>query len=96
MVCVAPNCRARASFASDDEVMIASIPIAWFFTAALPTEMTLFAVPLRLEVMVLVVHAVVFLGVSVAMMDVFSRVMAALEPEHARPLWWLLFLPAWR
>ena len=74
--------------------MIASIPIAWFFTAALPAEMTLFAVPLRLEVMVLVVHAVVFLGVSVAMMDVFSRVMAALEPEHARPLWWLLLVGA--
>jgi hypothetical protein len=75
--------------------MIASIPIAWFFTAALPADMTLFGLPLRREVMVLVVHLVVFTGVGVAMTDVFSRVMAALEPERGRrPVWWLLLVGA--
>src|SRR5947207_13042049 len=50
--------------------MIASIPIAWFFTiASWP-----FGISPRL--MVLVVHLVIFTGVGVAMIDVFSRVMA--------------------
>jgi hypothetical protein len=75
--------------------MIASIPIAWFFTAALPAELSLSALTLRRQVLVLVVHLVVFTGVGVSMVDVFSRVMATLEPERGRrPLWWLLLVGA--
>jgi hypothetical protein len=69
--------------------MIASIPIAWFFSiASWP-----FGISPRF--MVLVVHLVVFTGVGVAMIDVFSRVMATLEPERGRrPVWWLALVGA--
>src|SRR5687768_9334290 len=51
--------------------MIASIPINWFFTAAVPIPW-----------FVLLVNLVVFTGVGIAMIDVFSRVMEKLEPER--------------
>jgi hypothetical protein len=64
--------------------MMASIPIALFFTAALPFA----PVPL-------IVHLVVFTGVGVAMIDVFCRIMASLEPERGRaPGWWLVLVGA--
>src|SRR5438046_1081738 len=49
--------------------MIASIPVSWFFTVAIP-----------LPWFVLLVNLVVFTGVGVAMVDVFCRVMEKLEP----------------
>lgn len=59
--------------------MIASIPINWFFTTAIPHAG-----------FVRLVNIVVFAGVGVAMADVFGRVMQALEPRRGRrPLWWL-------
>jgi hypothetical protein len=62
--------------------LLASIPIAWFFTAAVPNVLVLFAV-----------HLAVFTGVGVAMADVFSRVMERLEPQRGRqPAWWLLLV----
>jgi hypothetical protein len=64
--------------------MIAAIPIAWFFSVAIPN--TLF---------VLIVHLIVLTVVGVAMVDVFSRVMATLEPGRGRrPAWWLLLVGA--
>ena len=64
--------------------MIASIPISWFFSVAIPKE-----------VFVLFVHLVVFLGVGVAMVDVFGRVMSRLEPQRGwLPAWWLLLVTA--
>ena len=64
--------------------MIASIPVAWFFTVAVPNVL-----------FVLFVHLVVFLAVGVAMMDVFGRVMSRLEPRRGRlPVWWLLLVTA--
>lgn len=64
--------------------MIASIPVSWFFTMALPFP----------AVMVLV-HLAVFALVGVAMIDVFSRVMERLEPERGRlPALWLLLVGA--
>lgn len=75
--------------------MIASIPIAWFFTAALPVEVQLFSLHFSRAAAVLVVHLVVFAGVGVAMSDVFRRVMQALEPERGWwPIWWLLLVAA--
>src|SRR5207248_9112443 len=64
--------------------MIASIPVAWFFTVAVPVP-----------AMVLVVHLAVFSAVGVAMIDVFCRVMERLEPSRGRaPAWWLLLVGA--
>ncbi len=64
--------------------MIASIPINWFFTAAIPHGG--FA---------LLVNLVVFAGVGVAMIDVFNRVMRRLEPERgSTPTWWLFLVAA--
>jgi hypothetical protein len=62
--------------------MIASIPINWFFTAAVPHNGFL-----------LVLNLVVFAGVGVAMMDTFQRVMLRLEPQRgAAPTWWLVLV----
>src|SRR5207302_9477975 len=66
--------------------MLAAIPIAWFFSVALP-----------FAPVILAVHLIVFGVVGVAMIDVFSRVMASLEPEYGkRPSWWLLLVGAIR
>jgi len=59
--------------------MIASIPINWLFTVAIPHAGFGW-----------LINAVVFAGVGVSMSDVFGRVMAALEPARGRtPIWWL-------
>lgn len=59
--------------------MLASIPINWFFTVAIPSP-----------AFVLFINLVVFAGVGVAMGDVFRRVMQHLEPQRGvTPDWWL-------
>ena len=64
--------------------MIASIPINWFFTTAIPYGP-----------FVLLVNLVVFAGVGVSMMDIFGRVMERLEPARGRlPVWWLVLVSA--
>lgn len=64
--------------------MIASIPINWFFTVAVPYPP-----------FVLAVNLVVFAGVGVSMADVFGRVMERLEPNRGRvPIWWLFLVGA--
>jgi len=64
--------------------MIASIPINWFFSVAVPHP-----------VFVLAVNLTVFAGVGVAMIDVFGRVMHSLEPRRtAPPTWWLVLVGA--
>ncbi len=64
--------------------MIACVPINLFFSAALP-----------FPVVVLVVNLAVFTGVGVAMIDVFARVMRAVEPARGRlPAWWLALVGA--
>jgi hypothetical protein len=62
--------------------MIASIPINWFFTVAIPSPG-----------FILLVNLTVFTGVGVAMIDVFRRVMQRLEPNRgATPIWWLVIV----
>jgi hypothetical protein len=62
--------------------MIASIPINWFFTAAIPHEG-----------FILLINLLVFTGVGVAMIDVFQRTMRRLEPERGvAPTWWLVLV----
>jgi hypothetical protein len=65
--------------------MIASIPINWFFTTAIPYPG-----------IVLLVNLVVFAGVGVSMADVFRRVMRRLEPGRngVYPAWWLCLVAA--
>jgi hypothetical protein len=60
--------------------MLASVPINWFFGVTMPYA------PVRL-----LVNLVVFAGVGVCMIDVFLRVMKALEPDRNRvfALLWL-------
>ncbi len=53
--------------------MLASVPINWFFSLALPYPAVRAGVNL-----------VVFTGVGICMVDVFMRVMKALEPERPR------------
>jgi hypothetical protein len=66
--------------------LLSAAPVGWFFAAALPDW---------LDAAVLVVHLAVFAAVGVAMIDVFSRVMARLEPPRgAAPAWWLLLVGA--
>lgn len=62
--------------------MIASIPVNWFFTAAIPHTG-----------FVLLVNLTVFTGVGISMIDVFRRVMESLEPDrNETPIWWLLLV----
>lgn len=64
--------------------MIASIPINWFFSVAVPHAG-----------FVLLVNLTVFAGVGVSMIDVFNRVMRRLEPRReTTPTWWLLIVGA--
>jgi hypothetical protein len=65
--------------------MLASIPINWFFTTAIPHPG-----------FVLLVNFAVFTGVGVAMIDVFRRVMRRLEPDRGGvyPGWWLCLVGA--
>ncbi|HVW01542.1 MAG TPA: hypothetical protein VHB77_14415 [Planctomycetaceae bacterium] len=64
--------------------MIASIPLNWFFTAAVPHAGFVF-----------LVNLVVFTGVGISMIDVFRRVMLRLEPDREQaPLWWLVLVGA--
>jgi hypothetical protein len=59
--------------------MIASIPVNWFFTVAVPHP-----------TFVLLVNLTVFAGVGISMIDVFRRVMERLEPERgSAPVWWV-------
>ena len=57
--------------------MVASIPINWFFTVAIPSPQ-----------FILLVNLVVFTGVGISMIDVFHRVMHQLEPKRlTTPVW---------
>lgn len=63
--------------------MLASVPVNWFFTLALPYSAVRLAV-----------NGLVFSAVAVCMVDVFLRVMKALEPERSRAfaVVWLLLV----
>jgi len=64
--------------------MLASIPINWFFTVAVPNS-----------TLILIVNLIVFAGVGLSMTDVFGRVMERLEPTRGRtPAIWLMLVGA--
>ena len=70
--------------------MLASIPINWFFTAALEELPN----TVNVSFWVLVVNLTVFAGVGLAMSDVFARVLSTLEPERGQTAAWSLALVA--
>ena len=62
--------------------MLASIPINWFFTVAVPYGP-----------FILAVNLLVFAGVGLSMTDVFGRVIQKLEPSRGRlPAVWLVLV----
>ena len=62
--------------------LIASIPMNWFFSVAVPQP-----------TFVLVINLIIFAGVGVSMCDVFQRTMRSLEPARgAAPMWWLILV----
>ena len=64
--------------------MIASIPINWFFSVAVPNP-----------TFILLVNLAVFTGVGVAMTDIFGRVMQTVKPSRGRrPVAWLFLVAA--
>ena len=70
--------------------LIASIPINWLFSVALPS----WPIPISVPFWVTLVNLVVFAGVGVSMLDVFGRVMRRLEPRRGRAPTWYLALVA--
>lgn len=68
--------------------LIASVPINWFFSVAIPAQVPDLFSPTTAERIVLGVNLLVFTGVGVSMADVFRRVMETLEPSRGtRPVW---------
>lgn len=65
--------------------MVALAPITWFFSLAVPFDTIRW-----------LVNVVVFTGVGVCMIDVFMRVMRAVDPVSSRlyPVVWLMLLSA--
>jgi len=75
--------------------LVASIPINWFFSIAAPSLPVDLLGTNAAHWIVRLVNLLVFLGVGVSMVDVFGRVMKALEPEMGRyPTWFLILVGA--
>ena len=70
--------------------LVASVPINWFFSVAIPAQSGQLWSDATAGRIVLGVNLLVFTGVGVSMADVFRRVMQALEPTAGhQPLWFL-------
>lgn len=70
--------------------LVASVPISWFFSVAIPAQSPELIGAATASHIVLGVNLLVFAGVGVSMADVFQRVMNALEPDSDRnPIWFL-------
>jgi hypothetical protein len=74
--------------------LLASVPINWFFSVAIPSLPAELIGPLWTARFVAVVNYLVFAGVGVAMADVFCRIVERLEPARGRQPGWLLLLVA--
>ena len=68
--------------------LIASVPINWFFSVAIPAQVPELFSPQTAEHIVLGVNLLVFMGVGLSMVDVFWRVITTVEPRpEAQPFW---------
>ena len=75
--------------------LLASIPINWFFSVAIAALPPALIAPAGAQWLIRGVSLLVFVGVGVSMVDVFGRVMAALEPANGRtPTWFLILVGA--
>ena len=75
--------------------LVASIPINWFFSVAVPSLPADLVGASAAHWIVRMVNVLVFLGVGVSMVDVFGRVMNTLEPDMGRyPTWFLILVGA--
>jgi hypothetical protein len=74
--------------------LIASVPINWFFSVAIPSLPTELVGPRWAAWAVAAVNCLVFAGVGVAMADVFCRIVERLEPARGRQPGWVLLLVA--
>jgi hypothetical protein len=72
--------------------LVASVPINWFFSVAVPTLPNELVGAAAIRWIVSAVNVAVFLGVGVAMSDVFCRVVERLEPLRGKQPGWVLLL----
>ena len=72
--------------------LVASVPINWFFSVAIPAQIGDLLNESAARFIVLQVNLLVFAGVGLSMADVFRRVMTALEPQSRQPLWFLALI----
>ena len=74
--------------------LVASTPINWFFSVAIPAQAPQLFSHAAAERIVIGVNLLVFTGVGVSMADIFGRVMRSLEPERGATAMWVLALVA--
>ena len=74
--------------------LIASVPINWFFSVAVPSLPREFVDRHVAAWLVALVNWLVLVGVGVAMADVFCRIVERLEPTRGRQPGWVLVLVA--
>lgn len=74
--------------------LLASVPINWFFSVAIPAQVPDLFSQTMAERIVFGVNLLVFTGVGVSMADVFRRVMETLEPGRGTKPVWVLALVA--
>jgi hypothetical protein len=68
--------------------LVASVPINWFFSVAIPAQVPELFDRQTAEHIVLGVNLLVFLGVGMSMVDVFWRVITTVETRpEAQPFW---------
>ncbi|HWB09828.1 MAG TPA: hypothetical protein VG826_11400 [Pirellulales bacterium] len=72
--------------------LIASVPVNWFFSVAIPSLPAELISPRWAGRVISGVNCLVFTGVGVAMADVFCRVVERLEPARGRRPGWILLL----
>jgi len=72
--------------------LVASIPINWFFSVAVPPLAPQWISAGAVTQIIRFVQIVIFAGVGLSMVDVFRRVLGSLEPRFADDFPWFLFL----
>jgi hypothetical protein len=73
--------------------LVASVPINWFFSVAIPAQVGDLWSAVTAQRIVLGVNLLVFTGVGISMADVFQRTMNSLEPHSGRqPIWFLVLV----
>jgi len=72
--------------------LLASVPVNWFFSVALPSLPPELIGPRSAGWLVAAVNGLVLVGVGVAMADVFCRIVERLEPARGRQPGWVLLL----